>query len=283
MFYSNNYRCICNTSGSGKTRRILEGLTKYWGFYLVASLDGVGIRDLRNALDSVTRDREWVGDLRGVSPEKRAAQNDVNSRIACRAFQKVLAARIVVFQLFLELAIQVDGRLQERHKRIWLLFQLFEPRGGDEHSFIRIFKKLRHASDEALDFLVEGLEPIIKKYFPFSQFILGLDEAQRAARLYPYSGISCPNAEVFRSIIREMVKVFGEAPIKLVVSSTSLPLADLIEDTISYEVQVFHELGMFDTWPKLKRFLERYVPASILETPSGHRLQQRMREYLLGR
>ena len=40
---------------------------------------------------------------------------------------------------------------------------------------------------------------------------------------------------------------------------------------------------MFDTLPKLKSFAERYVPAYILESDSGHRLQQRMREYLLGR
>jgi hypothetical protein len=273
----------------------MEGLTKYWGFYLVAAPDvnGVGIRDLQNALDFVARDCKWVSDLRDLSPEKRAGQNDVNRRIVYRAFQRVLAARIVVFQLFLKLAIQVDGCLQERHKRIWLLFQLFDsldPCGGGEHPFIRIFEKLRHASNDALDILADGLYTIIKTYFPYSQFILGLDEAQRVARLHPYSGISSTNVEVFRSIICEMVKVFAKPPIKLVVSSTSLPFADLLEEFFGVsgvskpaEVNVFHELGMFDTWPKLKRFLGRYVPASILETPSGYHLQQRMREYLLGR
>jgi hypothetical protein len=35
--------------------------------------------------------------------------------------------------------------------------------------------------------------------------------------------------------------------------------------------------------PKLESFVERYLPASILESDSGHRLQKRMREYLLGR
>ena len=45
-------------------------------------------------------------------------------------------------------------------------------------------------------------------------------------------------------------------------------------------VKLFHQLGMFDTLPKLKPFLEHYLPASILESPSGYRLQQRIREYL---
>jgi hypothetical protein len=72
------------------------------------------------------------------------------------------------------------------------------------------------------------------------------------------------------------------------VSGTGLSLADL-EDAMApgvskpAKVKLFHQLGMFDTWPKLEQFLRRYIPASILETPSGYRLQQRMQEYLLGR
>jgi hypothetical protein len=55
--------------------------------------------------------------------DTRARQNDLNSRIAWKQLQKILAARTVVFKLFLQLAIKVDGELLEKHKRIWLLFQ----------------------------------------------------------------------------------------------------------------------------------------------------------------
>ncbi|KAF8352173.1 hypothetical protein F5887DRAFT_16705 [Amanita rubescens] len=286
--------CICNTSGSGKTRRILEGLTKYWGFYLVAAPDvnGVGIRDLRDALGLVDNHREWVSDLRDLSPGQRAVQGNINSQIASRVFHRVLAARIVVFKFFLQVAIQVDGGLQEKHKRIWLLFQLFDildPHGGSFHPFLRIIDKLHGASDAALNTLIGDFNSIIDEYIPKSRFILGLDEAQRATRLYPYSGISSTNPKVFRSIIRDMVKVFTKVSIKLVVSGTGLSLADLEEGMASgvskpaEGVEVFHELGMFDTWPKLKSFVERYVPLSILESHSGYGLQVRMQEYLLGR
>jgi hypothetical protein len=113
-------------------------------------------------------------------------------------------------------------------------------------------------------------------------------EAQRAVRLYRYSFISSTNGKVLRSILREIVEVFTKLPIKLVVSGTSLSLEELEEAMPSgvskpaEAVILFHELGMFDTWPKLKPFLERYVPASFLESPSGYRLQQRIQEYLLG-
>lgn len=272
----------------------MEGLTKYWGFYLVAAPDvsGIGIRDLQDALDLVANYREWVPDPHGLSPGQRAAQNNINSQIASRVFHRVLAARIVVFKFFLQVAIQVDGGLQEKHKRIWLLFQLSDivgPHGDSFHPFLQIIDKLHDASDDALDTLISDLNGVIDEYIPWSRFILALDEAQRAARLYPYSAISSTNPKVFRSIIRDMVKVFTKVPIKLVVSGTGLSLADLEEAMASgvskraLRVKVFHELGMFDTWPKLKSFVERYVPLSILQSRSGYALQVRMQEYLLGR
>jgi hypothetical protein len=274
---------------------MLESLTKYWGFYFVAAPDvnGVGVRDLQDVLDEVAEDREWISDLSPLSSEKRAVQSNLNSLVASQLLKKVLAARIVVFQLFLELAIQVDGKLQEKHKRIWLLFQLFDqldPQVGTLHPFVWIMRNcLRQASAEALDILVERLDTIRGRYLPPSRFIVGLDEAQQAVRLYRYSFVSSTNTEVLRSILHKIVKVFTKSPIKLVVSGTGLFLEDLEDDMASRvskpaeAVILFHELGMFDTWPKLKPFLERYVPVSFLKTPSGYRLQQRIREYLLGR
>ena len=271
----------------------MEGLTKYWGFYLVAipDVNGVGIRDLQDALEDIGGCREWTSDLRPLPSGQRSRQNDLNGLIASKHLRKVLAARIAVFQLFLQLAIVVDGKLQEKHKRIWLLFQLSDQlsRGGILHPFVQIIKKcLRHASNEALVTLIERLTDIREKYLPQSHFIVALDEAQRATRLYPYSFISSSSDGVFRSIIREIVKVFTQPQMTLVVSGTRVSLAEL-EDALASgvskpgAVKLFHQLGMFDTWPKLKPFLERYIPAFILETPSGYRLQVRIREYLLGR
>lgn len=274
---------------------MLESLTKYWGFYIVVTPDvnGVGVRDLHDILDDVATYREWVSDISQMPPGQQANQNEVNNWIAFNTLQKVLAARIMVFQLFLQCAIQLDGNLQEKHKHIWLLFQLSDQLGpyiGTLHPFVRIVRKcLRRASTEALDILVERLNDIRETYLPQQHFIVGLDEAQRAARLYRRAFISSTNNGGFQSILPKIVEVFTKLPIKLVVSGTGLPMAELEEVMASgvskpaEGVKLFHQLGMFDTWPKLKSFLERYVPASILESPSGYRLQQRMQEYLLGR
>ena len=273
---------------------MLEGLTKYWGFYFVAVPDAnsVGVRDLQDTLTNVAGYDEWVSDLCSLPLEQVAHQNDINSRIATKHLRKLLAARIVVFQLFLELAIEVDGEILEKHKRIWLLFQLSDRLGGRSgtlHPFVRIMEKsLTHASNEALIALVNRFPDILDQYIRHTHFIIGLDEAQRAARQYPNSFVSSTSNGRPRSIICEIVKVFTKLPIKLVVSGTGLSLEDMREAMASGvsksgEVEVFHRLGMFDTWPKLELFVKRYIPSSILETPSGSRLQQRIREYLLGR
>jgi hypothetical protein len=271
----------------------LEGLTKYWGFYFVAATDvnGVGIQDLQDALDDVRMNPGWVSHLEYVHIGERTAQENINSRIASEHLRKVLAARVVFFQLFLQLAIQVDGTLQEKHKHIWLLFQLTNELVpfGSSHLINRIVGRLRCASSDALDALVERLDDIRRDILPDSHFIFGLDKAQWASRMYPSSFLSSTDPNKFQSIIREVVKVFTKSRTKFVVSGTDLLLPDL-EDAMASKVskpaeavQLFHKLGMFDTWPKLKSFLECYIPASIFKSHSGCRLQQRMWEYLQGR
>ena len=273
---------------------MLEVLTKYWGFYLVATPDpnGVGVQDLRNALDDLTEDSSWVSDLKTVDVAFRATQESINSQITSKQLRKVLAARIVVFRLLLQLAIQADGKVQEKHKRIWLSFQLSDTLihfSAQPHPFVLIIRKcLVHASSAALDTLVGRLVDIRVEYLQNSHFILGLDEVQWAFRKYPRSFISSTDPTMFRSIIREVLKVFTKWPIKLIMSGTGVSLNDL-EDSMASGVsktraiKMFHKLGMFDTLLKLKSFVERYVPPHMLESDSGHHLQQRMREYLLGR
>jgi hypothetical protein len=272
---------------------MLEGLTKYWGFYIVAAPDDnrVGIRDFEEVLNQLPRYNEWTPDLETVNIEERFHRQAKNSYILSRHLQKVLAARIVVFELFLGLALEVDNTLQEKHKHIWLLFQLSDgvvPYSGNRHPFLRIISCLRHASDEVLDELVRHLGSIRRDYLSDPHFILGLDEAQQASRMYPHAFVSFTNPHEFRSIIREVTTIFTKLPIKFVVSGTGLSLVELknaMSSSVSkpLKVHLFHELGMFDTWESMELFLKRYIPATFLESNSGNCLKQRMREYLLGR
>jgi hypothetical protein len=51
-------RLFVNTSGSGKTRLLLEGLCKHWGFYFtcVREREELGSRDLGQALENIGKE-----------------------------------------------------------------------------------------------------------------------------------------------------------------------------------------------------------------------------------
>ena len=116
-----------------------------------------------------------MSDLEKVDIGKRATQKEVNSLIASKHLQKVLAVCVVIFGLILQLAIQVDGTLQEKDKYIWLAFQLSdEPAAdlsGDSHPFVRIIRCSHCASNEVLDILIELLSDIRHEYLPQLRFI----------------------------------------------------------------------------------------------------------------
>jgi hypothetical protein len=246
---------------------------------------------LQDTLAELCQDASWVTDLHDIDDNDRRNKSDFNGRIASRAFKKVLAARIVAFELFLEAVIKVNKKLEEKHKHYWLLFQLFNPQADiiDKHPIVQIMKNCLHqASTDALNKLIKHFYLIHTRYMPHTHFIVGVDEAQQAVRLYCHSFVSSTNDKAFRSIICEIAKVFTTLPIKLVVSGTCTTkddLHDLRASGVSKHdpVELYHDLGMFDTWSKLRLFLECYLPAAFLETDSWHHMQSCIQEYLLGR
>src|SRR5262245_14750055 len=103
----------------------MEGLCQNWGFYFVASPDtnSIGISDVKDALASFRDYTAWTEVLptQLEYPRERASCQGTNEAIARKAFMKVLAARVVVFEEFLELAVRIDGHI---HKHAWLMFQM---------------------------------------------------------------------------------------------------------------------------------------------------------------
>ena len=167
---------------------------------MIPDWHGVGVQDLQDALLDAARYEEWVSDLRPLSPDECVTQSATNSCIASKLFKKVLAAQLVVFELFLELAVKVDGELLEKHKHFWLLFQLrdnINSQVGTIHPCVKVIQTcLREASTEALEILLTHFDPICAKYLPPKHFIIVLDEAQHAIQLHPHSFTSSLNAEV---------------------------------------------------------------------------------------
>jgi hypothetical protein len=202
----------------------LEGFTKSWGLYFVAARDynGVGVNDLEAALDDIGGYEDWTVDIRPYGGQDRNNRNKFNIHISNRAIRKVIAARLVVFRLFLQLAEARNGNVGPEHQRLWLLFQLSNPLPGFEtpHPFVTMNKCLKRASDGALRTLIQDFEQIRLEYFPETRFTIALDDAQQAVRLYRSCFLSSGEPFKVRSILREIVKVFSSLTVRIIVSGT---------------------------------------------------------------
>jgi len=104
------HRFLVNTSGSGKTRLLMEGLCENWGFYFTSTVDSslLGSSDIQNSI------RRYVPEskrFRHVLPPAGSAGYDnglrENREIAGRIFRRVFLARLLIFHLFAETMTQV--------------------------------------------------------------------------------------------------------------------------------------------------------------------------------
>ena len=139
---------LCNTSGSGKTRLLFEGLSLNWGLYFTArnGPDGVGSSDLDNVLTSLVDFRR----LTALTEENRDTAHAYNQAVASRRFILLLYVRLLVFRVFLECASALPGGIVEEHKRRWLLVQLAPETLLGSDVFDILTESLRDASPHYL-------------------------------------------------------------------------------------------------------------------------------------
>jgi len=202
---------------------------------------------------------------------------------------------VVVFEQFLELAIQMDGHLQQRHKHPWLTFQLsnlLDPNDCDIHPSNKI--DLGGAAPDALRTPVrQRLSTIRTKSFHHDpRFFFVLDEAQVAARSSPSAFVSSKDLSKPQSILRAIINVWVALSLPnnpFIVSGTGLSL-DTVNEDLSSRVgkptqgfDVFHDIGSFDTEGSQRAYLDHYIPQSLLTSTTGIALCKRMVDWLLGR
>ncbi|KAF8169872.1 hypothetical protein K438DRAFT_1982996 [Mycena galopus ATCC 62051] len=138
------HKFLVNTSGSGKTKLLVEGLCLYWGIYLSARRDalGHGSRDTQTIIDkTIPNAAGFTRELSKLPPEDLRAHLDDNVTIAQHQFKCLLLARLHILRMFLEIiaSIPEDKReSDEVYRKRWLELQirpsLLDGRG--EHSDI---------------------------------------------------------------------------------------------------------------------------------------------------
>ncbi|KAG6865611.1 hypothetical protein C0993_007906, partial [Termitomyces sp. T159_Od127] len=300
-------RVLFNTSGAGKTRLVLEGLCKEWGFYFTCKrgVSECGSADLDCVLDPAGH-----GYLRAFGLIENPDNNEavrLNEELAESCFMAVLIARLMVFQCLLA-AYGAKGKaitLAEL-KRIWL--------------FVQLDSRLLATSD-CPDLLLELTSLLC--YLPRStalpargQKMLGecrlfiktmvperppsgdtkihmfcvVDEVQNAADLFPKAFRGGPTATEPRPALRALLNIWSIG-MRFVITGTSLNIQH-IRDAVSSTVGKFN--GHIDRAingtgsfiykdEQIDSFLNHYLPSRYLDSPIGKELTRRARYWLVGR
>ncbi|KAJ7154588.1 hypothetical protein C8R46DRAFT_1227424 [Mycena filopes] len=215
---------LVNTTGTGKTRSMLEGLCLYWGFYFVSVVDTnyLGSYDLENTIgSSIPNSPGFVRDLSTTAgPTEYMLALEKNRSIASKRFTEVLLARIIIFQLFIEIIQDCTNILDSEAKKLWLLIQLHPSRlgypGGD--FFVELATALRDSPTEWLQSEVSTRLAKARSWcfkdFTSVPFFLVLDEAQHAARTH-FSAFRSENQNpIHRPVLREITSLHNGIPFR---------------------------------------------------------------------
>ncbi|KAJ6521344.1 hypothetical protein DFH09DRAFT_1192804 [Mycena vulgaris] len=299
---------LVNTSGTGKTRHVLEGLCRDWGFYFCTSTENeaFGSRDIMQCIEGRLLATE------GFTPELPSgecrSQLKDNCRIASDCFFQVVLARCLVFTAFLTCIIDSGRKITGEDKRRWVLLQvepsLLTPSPdifnelaqvlNDEEMSTAVCKEIISKLLEAQAAQISQHSEIPKSPTEKTSFYCVLDEAQYAARELPLAFRSSRFPDISRAVLRELIVVFAfllRAGYGLAVTGTGVdkalidePFESVIGKHKKYEWTP--KTGSFDkkTSSQLQEaYIRRYVPPTILESVVGERLIERMADWLEGR
>ncbi|KAG6817695.1 hypothetical protein H0H93_007062 [Arthromyces matolae] len=305
IFLPNHHTFLVNTSGSGKTRLLLEALCHKWGFYFTSLVDSslLGSSDVQNGI------RHYVPDSQGFKrslPLPGTSQYEAslakNRQIAGRLFSQVFLARLLIFDLFVEVMNELDSKTidatSSAFKKRWLLLQL-QP--SLLHSkiwdvFDDITRKLSQASESYINSTTQNLLSRVRKHgIDKAQGHLSsttarqtpifcvLDEAQFAATQLS-TAFRSENGSANRPILREIVRSWeGQTSgqgVFMVVAGTGIS-KDVVDQAMASAIMKeskyrwCSDTGAFDDPLVQQHYIEKFFPPAFLNSASGQRLLDR--------
>ncbi|KAI3610089.1 hypothetical protein WG66_007347 [Moniliophthora roreri] len=297
-----------NTSGSGKTRTLLEGLCRHWGLYFSCAYDPyIGSADLATVLrdpllGSVLKDL----DLDDPDHTKQHANNLANVN---PMFTRVLLARVIFLYYF---ALEVTAAKRDSSglqcKRNWSFLQIYPKllsAAKDTDIFLHFITILRRAklTQDTMQGLLNHFLNDLAQKLPLAQdkLFVVVDEAQTAADLHKKAFKSMQEKD-HRPILRELVmnwnvlipdkqEAWGEHPVQsgFIVTGTGIDvklIKDALSSTVCKHAQLseFHNTGVFNVADgSQSAYALQFFPREFTETKEGTTLLNGMSHWLRGR
>ncbi|TFK35170.1 hypothetical protein BDQ12DRAFT_325383 [Crucibulum laeve] len=319
IFMANNHTFLVNTSGSGKTRLLFEGLCCNWGFYFTSLVDSslLGSSDVQNSINTHIPDSpRFRAHLSPAGSSGYEAALKTNREIASRIFRHIFLARLEIFNLFAETMDQhqLAGSTEDSrfYKERWLLLQLqpsfVHPQVWD--IFDELSCKLACASDSYVNSRTKMLLSRVRALCTASSPSLSpisiplstsdtsqtplfcvLDEAQYAATQHTLSFRSDQHG-AHRPILREIVRAwegqsFGQG-VFMVVAGTGIS-KDVVDQAMASAIMKdsryrwCSNTGAFDDVRIQRQYMQKYLPRKVVDSVTGSRLLERAWYWLHGR
>lgn len=282
---------MVNTSGSGKTRLLYEGLCQNWGFYFTSIRDpnGLGCSDLQVCIDGdLPASQQFTKDL---PPRETLAYDAIllsNIKFVRRRFSHVLLARLLVFRLFIDVVHELHGHLTEDHKKFWLMLQLCSFL-GDSDICTLLSSYFQHGTDSYVDETIsDTLDAIHSAWDRVSESPLHLffavDEANSSSQKFT-DAFSDEHGS--HSILVEILRTWrGRMPSNIqttfIVAGTQIPRQDFLHDDWK-TYRWTSDTGAFDTRESQREYILRYLPKTFAESPSGEALISSAWDWCRGR
>ncbi|KAJ7108407.1 hypothetical protein C8R43DRAFT_1162224 [Mycena crocata] len=281
IFVRGKKTVLVNTSGSGKTRLLFEGLCREWGLYFTAVKDTsrLGSRDISETVDALPQHDNFSSTLPTQS-EELSEQLKINHLEAHRHFSHALLSRLLVFRMFLDIA--KEAGLTEEHKNRWLLLQLAPALGLYRDIFNTLTKTLWESpTRDTQENISNGITSIQDILGPEWHLFLVLDEAQRVASALPHAfHAEAGRYPLLLKILNTWGSHFPQESISFVITGTEVA-SDIFEG--AGEVRWTSDTGAFDDPLDHEKYLRRFLPPALLATQSGEEFLRRAWKWTRGR
>ncbi|SJL02465.1 uncharacterized protein ARMOST_05793 [Armillaria ostoyae] len=274
-------RCLMlvNTTGSGKTRFLLEGLVRRWGVYFVGNRDTarLGSRDFQFIVERIQAANAFKADAVSEKDFK------VNEDIAHRQYKKLLLSRMIVFDYFLHASMLAT--ISEKDLRLaWVKIQVHPSDIIGKDIFVDVVQKLDRATDGYLDReLLERLNSIrnrLHNQFPphnpesdTRTFSCIIDDVQGPIlqALNAFRSASSPNMRrsLMRPLMQDCRDILADKNWFLSLSGTGTNIQVMVEHPASSLLKPgadfyrHSEIGAFENADIQARYIKKFAPPGL--------------------
>lgn len=200
-----------------------------------------------------------------------------NIKLVHRQFSQVLLARLLVFRLFLDVVHELHGHLTEDHKKCWLKLQLCSFLEANDVCTL-MTRYFHHGTASYVDETInDALDAVRTAWDRVSESPLHLffavDEANSSSqKLTDAFGDEHGKSSILVEILRTWRdRMPSNIPVTFIVAGTQIPKQQFLHsDWKTYRWT--SDTGAFDTRKSQREYILRYLPKSLVESPSGEAL-----------